>query len=328
MSSVIKAAVIGIGNISGNHLSAIADMPDVALTAVCDDQPVRADAASEKYGVRAFYSVDDLLKDGDFDVLHICLPHYLHAPYAVKALNAGKHVLCEKPMALNVREANEMRAAAAKNGKKLGICFQNRYNPASVSCREIIDSGRLGAVKSVRAAVFWERGADYYLADSWRGKKATEGGGVLINQAIHTLDLVRWFASSEVTEVSASISTKKLSDVVETEDTADLYLKFASGATAAMYATLNAGANYPVEIDVALERGTVSIGDKFVIREHGAPDRVFDVDRPGGSKSYWGSGHAALIRDFYDSVIEDRPFAVDGDEAVKTSAILDKVYGN
>lgn len=326
--AVLRAAVIGCGNISRSHFNAIAANDSIVLTAVCDNQRDRADKNAEKYGCRAFYSLGDLLVCGEFDVLHICTPHYLHAEMAVAAMKAGKDVLSEKPMAMNMREAETIIKTADETGRNYGVCFQNRYNPSSLKMKELLGSGRLGKVLGAKGIVCWDRDENYYLADEWRGKKATEGGGVLINQSIHTLDLLQWLVGSRVTEVRSSISTKRLADFIEVEDTADMLLFFEDGQRAVFFATICGVGNDPVCLDMICENGKIRLGEKLIISYADGQEEVLDIDRISGAKSYWGTGHTALIADYYDCVSTGRHFEIDAREASKTIEILDKVYCN
>ena len=321
-----RAAVVGCGNISRSHFAAIAACEYAHLTAVCDIQPQRAKACAEKYGVAAYTNLKDLLADGAADVVHICTPHYLHAPQAIAALQSGCHVFCEKPMAIRFADAQRMAQTAQQSGKKLGFCFQNRYNDASVQIKKLLESGQFGKLLGLRAIVPWDRDADYYLADPWRGKIDTEGGGVLINQAIHTLDLALWFASSPLEAVSASISTKRLADTVETEDTADALLEFENGARAVFFATLCNAGNDPIELSLRCEKGGIVLARNLRICPAGEAEQSYEINRPTGKKSYWGTGHYAIIHDFYESLVQNRPFAVEAAEALRVTEAVERIY--
>ena len=147
------------------------------------------------------------------DVVHICTPH-LHTEMAVKALMAGKHVLVEKPVVRHIDEIKQVIKAREESGRCIGVCFQNRFNTTSQKAKEIIDSGTVGAVKGIKGIVTWYRDEDYYTASGWRGKFATEGGGVLINQSIHTIDLIQWLAGG-VEAVKGGVSTQLLGKVMK-----------------------------------------------------------------------------------------------------------------
>jgi len=323
---VYKSAVIGCGNIHRNHIKGINDSPLGKLTAVCDIDQEAADKSASENGVPAFYSLDELLKFGDFDVLHICTPHYLHASMAIKAMRQGKHIICEKPMAIHSADAREMIKVAEETGVQLGVCFQNRYNSSSIYVKELLESSRMGKILGARGIVTWDRSEAYYASGEWRGKIATEGGGVLINQAIHTLDLLQWFVDSPVKELKASISTKRLQGVVETEDTADALIFFENGVRGVFFASLCYTSNSPVMLELECENGSILLADKLTVKINGEEDIVLDINRPSCEKDYWGSGHTCLIHDFYKSLSENKPFAIDGEEGIKAVEIVEAIY--
>lgn len=162
----MRTAIIGCGSIYQNHAGALAASSDASLYAVCDRIPSRADAAAQKYGCKAVYDYREILCDPQVDAVHLCTPHDLHAPMAIEAMRAGKHVLSEKPMATSLLYAREMKRTALETGKTLGICFQNRYNETTVRAREVLLSGELGAVRGGRGIVTWDRGASYYQQEA------------------------------------------------------------------------------------------------------------------------------------------------------------------
>src|SRR5918998_267608 len=181
------AAVIGCGTISVVHFEAIEAHPDSQLVAVCDTDPDTAAGASERYGVPAFASHTELLAALRPDVVHIATPHDQHVQPAIDCLAAGVNVIIEKPVAHTVAEAWRLVEAAERPGApKIGVCFQNRYNTTSRAIHDRLRSGDLGRVLGASATVFWHRTEAYYHARPWRGLVDRGGGGVLINQAIHS----------------------------------------------------------------------------------------------------------------------------------------------
>lgn len=325
---IFRAAVIGCGHISARHLDALEKNEKCELVAVCDINRERADAKAGKYSVKAFYNIDDLLRWGGFDVLHICTPHYLHAPMAVSAMNNGKHVLCEKPLAIHYSDAVKMCECAQKNNVYLGVCFQNRYNPASQYMKNLLDSGGLGAVTAVKGMVTWSRDESYYNADDWHGTLEKEGGGVVINQSIHTIDLMQWLSGSDIESVSGSVSQKKLAGKIETEDTADARIRFENGVEAVFYATLGYSVNSPVFLEVICEKGRIVLYDDLTVYRDGATGSKMTFDKTVGDNSYWGSGHKMLIDDFYDSILNGKKFTLSGEEGAKAVKIVDALYSD
>lgn len=323
----LKSAVIGCGLIVKNHLKALKNIEYAACEAVCDIVPRKAQETGEAYGIPGVYTdYHELLKRPDIDVIHICTPHYLHARMAVDALEAGKHVLCEKPMALTVEDARRMIAARDRSKKQLGICFQNRYNEASVYMKDLIDSKKLGQVVGARGQVTWNRNPEYYTTSSWRGRWAMEGGGVLINQAIHTFDLLQWLAGP-VASVEAGIATRRLKEAIEVEDTVDIYMTGMEGQRMLFYASNCYVKNAPVELEIVCERGTVKMTGNVVMTECEGESATKDYS--SGTvlgKDYWGSGHGFLIEDFYRCIQEEQPFQVGAEEAMESVRLLNAVY--
>lgn len=327
MSEGKRAAVIGCGMISKNHLRALQNINQAEIYGVCDIEKEKAEKTAMEYGVsRCFQDYRELLQDPNVDVIHICTPHYLHSEMACEALDAGKHVICEKPMALTEGDARSMINARNRSGRQLGICFQNRYNQASVYMKQVMESGQLGRLLGARAQVTWNRKPEYYESSPWRGRWESEGGGVLINQAIHTFDLLRWL-TCEIEGVTASISTKRLKSVIEVEDTADILMTGINGERLLFYATNCYVRNAPVEMEIVCSEGSLKMtGSRVVTDRNGM---VTEEDFTSGAvlgKDYWGSGHGLLIEDFYDCIETGRTFPVSGEEALETVRLLEGVY--
>lgn len=325
--SQLKAAVIGCGLISKNHLKALKNVENGCCTAVCDIVEEKAREAGETYGVPKIYvDYHDVLKDPDIDVVHICTPHHIHGDMAAEALEAGKHVLCEKPMALTLKDAERMIEARNRSGKNLGICFQNRYNESSKYMKELLSSGELGRVIGGRGQVTWDRKPAYYENSPWRGRWATEGGGVLINQAIHTFDLLQWL-TGPVESVEAGIGTRRLKEAIEVEDTVDILMTGSDGKRILFYASNCYVKNAPVELEIICEKGSVKMVGNVVVTEKDG--QITTKDYSSGQvlgKDYWGSGHGFLIDDFYRCIGEGRDFPVSGEEAMVSVKLLEAVY--
>jgi UDP-N-acetyl-2-amino-2-deoxyglucuronate dehydrogenase len=326
MMDKIRVGIIGCGAISSIHMEGVAACVDTQLEAVCDIDGVRAAAAAEKYGCKAYTNYRELLEDRSIDSVHICTPHYLHAPIAIAAMQMGKHVLCEKPIAVSTAAAWEMIQVSEETGKRLGICFQNRYNATSVRIRELLDAGTLGKIRGARAIVTWHREGAYYTESEWRGTWEKEGGGVLINQSIHTLDLVQWLLG-EIVAIKGNVDTRLLGDIIEVEDTADATIRFKNGAAALFYATNCYAADAPVEVEIVCEKAVLRLeGDLTITWSDGRKEQVSETDLRTGEKAYWGSGHAALIEDYYRKLKAALPFPIDGHEGIKALQMIEAIY--
>lgn len=322
----LGVGVIGCGLISGNHFHALKNLETAELRAVCDIDPEKLEKAMQSQGVAGCLDWHELIARDDLDAVHICVPHYLHAEMSIGALKAGKHVLCEKPMGVSEQEANAMLQAARDSGKNLTICYQNRYNGASARMKKIIESGELGQLKGGCAFMTWNRGEDYYAMGDWRGKWATEGGSVLINQSVHTLDLIRWLAGG-LTLKGCTMTAKRLARTIETEDTCDMLLTDARGGRYLFYASVCAADNLPVQIQLIFEQGEVFMrGSRLTIE---TADQTVTEDYSSGptvGKAYWGAGHDVLIADYYDRLQRgEKPF-ITPEDALETTRIMEQAY--
>ncbi len=323
----MKVAVIGCGNVSVMHFNALRDNPDTEIIAVADIKPERADEKASEFGAKAYYSFDELLEKEAPDCVHICTPHYLHTPMAIKALGKGINVLLEKPCSVSANEITELRKAEKESGKQLGICFQNRYNLCAREAKRIIDSGEMGKIKSARAFVTWFRDKEYY-SDDWHGTLEKECGGVLINQSIHTMDLVQYLCG-KCKKVTAHVSNDSLKGIIEVEDTASVLLELENGVKAVFYATLAFSENSEVFIEITLEKGRLRLeGEKlYSIGNDGRLNEI--TERPDAvyhGQQYWGSGHSVLIDDFYYCLKSGNKFEIDAVEGGRAAEIVAACY--
>jgi UDP-N-acetyl-2-amino-2-deoxyglucuronate dehydrogenase len=241
-------------------------------------------------------------------------------------MQSGRNVFTEKPISISSSGAEEMIRVSAETGKKLGVCFQNRYNNTSVKLKELLDSGKLGRIIGAKAFVTWQRGEEYYASGDWRGTWDKEGGGVLINQSIHTLDLLQWLLG-DIDKLKGTADTRLLGKVIEVEDTAEATIIFKNGATALFYATNCYVANSPVEIEIICEKAQIKLtGDLTINYNNGEVETISQIDVKTGKKAYWGSGHSIIINDYYMRLLNGKDIAVDGKQAIKTIKIIEAIY--
>ena len=321
------AAVIGCGDVSAVHLQAIQDLDGIDLVAVCDTDPGRVAAASERYGVPGYAGHAALLASTQPDVVHICTPHNQHVPIALDCIDAGVAVLLEKPVAHTVAEAERLvTAAEAHPGVKTGICLQNRYNATAQAARNLLASGNLGRIVGSSATLLWHRDKEYYDRRPWRGRLRDSGGGVLINQAIHTLDLLEWLLG-EVTLVHGHTDRISLQGVIDVEDTAYALLDHAGGARSVFFATVANVIDAPVTIEIVTEKATLHLrGDLTVTYPDGRTETVAEP-RPGGAgRAYWGASHELLIADFHRSLADPEPFWISPREATSSLRLIHEIY--
>lgn len=321
----MRAVIVGCGDVSSVHFDALAEMSGAACVAVCDRDPETLQRAMTMYGIPGFSDHRALFEVTRPDVVHICTPHNEHAQIAVDALDAGIAVLLEKPLASTLAEGESILEAARRSTARIGVCFQNRYNPTSVALHDAITSRRYGNVLGARAQVMWTRTAEYYRAKPWRGTWEGGGGGLLMNQAVHTIDLVQWLLG-EVTDVRGGISTLLFGDTIEVEDTAAAVLHHAGGVRTNFYATLTHFADTPVLIEVVCDQATLRLeGDLRVKHSDGTIEVLAEADVVRTARNYWGASHARLINDFYAGT---GPFWIDAAEAMHSLRIVQAVYAD
>ncbi len=329
----LKVAVIGCGNISVMHLDSIVSFDDVELVAVCDVKPERVEAASKKYGGKVYTNHIEMLENENLDAVHICLPHYLHVPIAIDAFNHGVNVLSEKPMSIKYEDAQTAVETAEKCGVQYGVIFQCRYNAPSKLIKQRITDGKLGAVKCGRTTLTWYRPDNYYDSSDWKGTWDKEGGGVVIDQAIHSIDLANWMIDSKPVEISSSLHNRN-HDIMVVEDSAEGLIKYENGALLSFYAMNNYLVDEPIEIRLLCENGkvvfsydnaTITYNDGTVETAENKPDEMFKYT---GGKEYWGFQHAVQIRQFYNALQGKEELQISGKEALKIQNIICQIYAN
>jgi len=301
--------------------------------AVCDIRKARAEQRARAFGCRAYRSFPEMLARESLDAVHICTPHYLHAPMAIDAARAGANVLVEKPMAIDPKDAVRAIRAAKENGARLGVIFQNRFNPGSRLVRENLTSGRLGRIKAARIVLSYHKPDAYYLKSDWKGTWKKEGGGVVIDQAIHPLDLVRWLADDEIEYVEAH-TANRMHRRIEVEDCAEGVIMFRRGAYACFYLINFYSYDDDVEIELDCEKGRAAIvKDSATISFHrghrtvsAAPKKSEYIDYGDGVKDYWGVSHSNQIREYYDALRHSREPAVNGIDGLKTQEMVRAIY--
>ncbi|MGV9798244.1 Gfo/Idh/MocA family protein [Mycobacterium sp. NPDC003449] len=253
-AAVLRVGIVGCGGISRNHLAAFGSVAGAEVVAVCDVDPGRARATAEEFGVRSAYgSVGQLLAHG-VDLVSVCTPHPTHEAVVLAAAAAGVHVLCEKPIATDLAAAEHMVRACDEAGVRLGVCLQRRFWPAAQRMHTALASGELGTPILGECTVLLERTADYYGRDAWRGSWVSDGGGVLMTQAIHHLDLLQWLMG-DIAEVYGRVTTFTHGDHIEVEDSAVATLAFTSGAMATLQATTAANPSLGAQVRVTTSSG-------------------------------------------------------------------------
>jgi len=261
-TAIVRFAVIGHGNIGARHVAFLNDVEEAEVRTVCDIVPERADAGAASAGCRPTYSFEDVLSDPDVDVVDLCTPSGLHAVQAIKAMEAGKNVLSEKPMALSLAEADEIIRCERETGMKYILVKQNRYNPPVSVLKDLIGNGSLGTIHMVSSTVLWNRNENYFREGAWRGTLDLDGGA-LFTQCSHFVDLVLWMGGEPV-----SVNARMLNvahPYIEVEDLGTVRIAFASGAVGMInYTTATYGRNMEGSITVMGSKGCVKVGGKYL----------------------------------------------------------------
>ncbi len=328
---MLRIGIVGCGSIFTMHATSVYHLENAELVGVCDIKKDRADEAAKKYNCKAYYDYRELINKENIDVVHICVPHYLHPVISKYAINAGVHVLCEKPMSIKYEDAVENVELAEKMGVKYGIIFQCRYNDSAKLVKEKLEDGTLGKVISARAVLTWCKPDEYYSLSDWKGTWDKEGGGVVIDQAIHSLDLANWFIDDETESVQAHLSNRGHS-IMEVDDTAEGLVKYKNGAILGFWATNNYRCDEPIEIRLCCEKGkvrmdynsaeiTLTDGSIYTVKSPKIRDIVYEK-----GKEYWGIKHIRQIEDFYNSVENDTEPAISGKEALKIQKLICEIY--
>ncbi len=331
MKSNIRIGVIGCGRIAQRHAEHISNYG--ILVAVCDIVEEKAKSLAEKYNARPYYHIDDFLaNEKDIDLVAICSPNGLHAGHSIKSLNAGIHVLCEKPLAINVYDCGEMIKAAEKNNRRLFAIKQNRFNPPVAAIKEAIDKGYLGRIFSVQLSCFWNRNNDYYK-NSWKGTAELDGG-TLFTQFSHFVDLLYWMIG-DVKTAHALTGNFAHEGIIDFEDTGVVALQFYNGALGTINYTVNSyKKNMEGSLTIFAEKGTVKIGGQYLnILEYQNIEGLFIQNLPPGNTAnnygqYQGSmsNHDKVYQNVIDVLKNGSTISTNSFEALKTVEIIDKIY--
>ncbi len=296
METKFKVALVGCGTVSYVHLTSLLHVDGVKIVALCDTRRERAVESAKEYApdAKIYTDFSEMLEREELDAVHICTPHYLHAKMTVEALKKGVNVFLEKPMCTSLQEIDEMIEAEKKSSAKACVCFQNRFNDSYLYAKNLMQKS--GESFDAYATVFWYRNEDYYRESDWRGKWATEGGGCMINQAIHTLDILTSLLGNPVSLIGTA-SNHHLKDVIEVEDTAEALVEFDTGSKANFYVTTAAAA--PDATCVVLRSKSYKIeirsSDLFVNGEK----IPFPEEKSFIGKEYYGTRHPKIIEEFY-----------------------------
>jgi len=329
----IGYAVVGLG-VGKAHVDAAAASKKCELVAVCDLIQEKMDKVVARYpGTKTYLDFDTMLKDDEIDVVSICLPSAMHAEFAVRAMEAGKHVLVEKPIDITLEAAQKIEDARKRTGKIAGVIHQNRNNAVMKPIKEAIDAGRFGKLVLGTFGVKWYRDQHYY--EGWHGTWAMDGGGSLMNQAVHTVDLMQWLMG----DVASVHSTMNIyNHDIETEDLTASVITFKSGATATFVSTTCAYPGVSTEIQLYGTDGFVE-ADADVLKHwrfRDADDEEEEEEEmlaryAGNGKAVKAdptlvTGHASMVENILDAIINGTDPQIVPTEAMKSVRIVNAVY--
>ncbi len=330
--NTVGLAVIGSTGVIGRvHIDAIAQLDSCRLVGINSRtrQPLQQQAA--ELGVIPYPTLDDALSDPDVDAIAIATPHRSHADITEMAATAGKHVLVEKPMSVTLSEADRMIQVCGDAGVKLGVLFNNRFRPEALKMRELVESGVIGDIYRVSMASAMIRSQDYYDRLSWRGKWQAEGGGALLNQGIHAIDLMQWVGGLP-TGVMGIVST--LRHDIEVEDFATAAMTYEGGGHGTLHCSTSQAPNHQ-RLELWGNEGAI-IMDDWSVTLHRLDTTVDDFINQDRSPTYGspastaetftfepvGGTHVPAIDDFASAIIEDREPAITGEDGLKSQEIV------
>ncbi len=330
----IGFAIVGTGAIARVHARAIAAVPDARLVAVCNQIPARAEAFAAEFGGDAEPTLDALLARADVDVVCVAVPSGLHGAVTLQALGRGKHVMCEKPLEISTARIDEMIAAATRAGRILAGVFQLRCSPAAQRLKRAVDTGRFGKLSLCSVHQKWWRDRDYYAGSTWKGSAALDGGGALMNQGIHAIDLLQWLVGMP-SSVTAQTRTRIHS--IETEDTAVALLDFDGGAMGVIEAGTSCYPGSQMRIELTGEKGTAVLANDALVDWRFAdplPDDAEVLAGPTASRNSGASdpkaigsdGHRQLVADLVNAIRTNTEPLVPASQARNAVALIEAIY--
>jgi predicted dehydrogenase len=328
--AALGVAIIGAGMVANTHVTALQAIDGARVSGVYSRDPAATAAFAAKYGLKVFGSYEEALADKNTDIISICLPPALHTEFGLRAAAAGKHLIVEKPMDISVARAGELIAAYRAAKLKLAVIFQNRFTPAAQRVKKALDAGLLGDLILGDAYVKWYRSPEYYASKAWRGTWSVEGGGALINQAIHTIDLLQWFMGG-VKGVAGM--TRAAVHRIETEDLGVAAVEYQNGALGVIEGSTCVTPGYKERIEIHGTRGSLKLEGGLVTEwrvEGCRPEDYLDAVKMSygetNSPAISDVNHRAQFEDFIAAVREDREPLVTGEEGIKSLAIVLAIY--
>ena len=322
--------LIGGGNITETHARAARAIPAVEISAIYGTNSEKIARLCREHGGTPYQDFDAFLQHRPMDLVIIGSPSGLHAAQGIAAARHGLHVLTEKPIEISTARADALIDAAKQSGVQLGVIFQDRMKPHIRHLKNCLDQGLLGRPLMVNARVMWYRPPEYYSKSRWRGTFALDGGGALINQGVHTVDLLLWLLG-DVVRVQARTGT--LLHKIEAEDTAAAILEFASGSLGILHATTAAYPGYPRRVEISGTEGTVILEHDRIVAANlrtppsAAESAPLDENQSSSSAAVTDfRGHQSVLEDFLQAIQQNRAPACDGLEGRRSIALIEAIY--
>jgi predicted dehydrogenase len=340
MTEKLRFGIIGVGVIGPTHAEAITSLPDAMLVAAADIKLSSVQQVTNKYGGTPYTDIEDMLTNEQLDVVTICTPSGLHSEHACQAMRSGRHVIVEKPMEITHTAIEEMLRVQQEHKVKLAVISQHRFDPATIQIHQLVEEKAFGKLVLGNAIIPWWRSQAYYDSGAWRGTRQLDGGGVLINQSIHSIDLLQWLMGP-VKSIYAYTDT--LAHRMETEDVAVAVLRFANGALGTIAATTGAYPGVTTRIEIFGDKGSAIIEndslsylhlasqDKGEIGSYGVNAPVHKPESSGDATmsnpaALSANSHALQIADMIRAIREDGTPLVDGYAARKAVDIILGIY--
>lgn len=334
MHKTIDFAVVGVGHIGKRHCSVIANNPAARLVAVVDADISLKEKIQQEYQVPFFESIENLLHSGlPIDVVNVCTPNGLHATHTIAALQAGYHVVCEKPMALSNADADAMIKASIAHDKKIFCVMQNRYSPSAVWLKEILQNNRLGAINTVVVNCFWNRDSRYYNSSAWRGTLALDGG-VLYTQFSHYIDTLYWLFG-DIANVTTRMTNFNHGSSIEFEDSGIAVFDFVNGGNCCFnFSTTTWDKNFVSSISIVGAEGSVRVGGQYMneieychIKDYEMP--ILAPSLPANDYGFYkgsAANHEFVIQNVIDHLQLGTAVTASPEEGRKVVEIIERIY--
>lgn len=330
-------AIVGVGTIADFHARAIQRVQGARLVIAYSRSPDKTIAFASRFGIEAALSLEALLQRKDIDVVCVTTPSGTHAEIAIPCLNAGKHVLCEKPLEIQLDRINAMMVAAKKNKRHLAAVFQSRFGEGAQILKKAIEQKRFGQLTLCDAYIKWWRNQDYYDSGVWRGTWELDGGGALMNQGIHAIDLLQWLVGMPC-EVLAQVATLAHSQI-QVEDTVVAALRYPNGALGVIEGATSTWPGFLKRVEISGDRGSAILEDdrlifwkfeKETVEDDTIRARASQTSSIGGGvsdpKAIGIEGHRVQIQDLVDAIHQNRPPAIPGEEGRKAVYLILAIY--